>query len=100
MTSNRRLTAAEAHAWGLVAEVVEADKLAEHVAEVARTYAALPTRAIGMTKRLFDNAYDASLEQQLELEAELQAGGDRQAGRLRRRRRRLPRRREPRFSGR
>ena len=72
MTSNRRLTAAEAHDWGLVAEVVEADKLAEHVSEVARTYAALPTRAIGMTKRLFDHAYDASLEQQLELEAELQ----------------------------
>src|SRR5918912_1055329 len=29
MTSNRKLTAAEAHAWGLVSEVVEADRLAE-----------------------------------------------------------------------
>src|SRR5881394_2450221 len=28
MSSNRRLTAAEAHAWGLVSEVVEADVLA------------------------------------------------------------------------
>ena len=28
MTSNRRLTAAEAHAWGLVSEVVEADRFA------------------------------------------------------------------------
>jgi 2-(1,2-epoxy-1,2-dihydrophenyl)acetyl-CoA isomerase len=72
MTSNRRLTAAEAEAWGIVAEVVEADRLAAHVAEVAATFATLPTRAIGMTKRLFDHAYDAALEEQLELEAELQ----------------------------
>ena len=28
MTSNRRLTAAEAHAWGLVSEVIEADAFA------------------------------------------------------------------------
>jgi 2-(1,2-epoxy-1,2-dihydrophenyl)acetyl-CoA isomerase len=72
MTSNRRLTAAEAHAWGLVNEVVEADRLAAHVAELAGTYASGPTRAIGMTKRLFDHAYDATLEQQLGLEAQLQ----------------------------
>jgi 2-(1,2-epoxy-1,2-dihydrophenyl)acetyl-CoA isomerase len=72
MTTNKRLTAAEAEAWGLVAEVVESDRLAPHVAEVAATFAALPTRAIGMTKRLFDHAYDATLEEQLELEAELQ----------------------------
>lgn len=72
MTTNRRLTAAEAHAWGLVNEVVEADRLAAHVAEVAAIYATLPTRGIGMTKRLFDHAYNATLEEQLELEAQLQ----------------------------
>ena len=36
-------------------------------------YAALPTRAIGMTKRLFEHAYTASLDDQLALEAELRA---------------------------
>ena len=72
MTSNRRLTAAEAHAWGLVSEVTEADQFAARAAEVAETYAALPTRGVGMTKRLFDHADTASLEAQLELEAELQ----------------------------
>jgi 2-(1,2-epoxy-1,2-dihydrophenyl)acetyl-CoA isomerase len=72
MTSNRRLTAAEAHAWGIVSEVVEADALPARAAELAGFYAALPTRAIGMTKRLFEHAYDATLEQQLSLEAELQ----------------------------
>ena len=72
MSSNRKLTAIEAHAWGLVSEVVQADELAERAAELAATYANLPTRAIAMTKRLFDHAYNASLDEQLELEAELQ----------------------------
>jgi len=72
MTSNRKLTAAEAHAWGLVSEVVEGDGLAARAAELAGSYAALPTRGVGLTKRLFDHAYDATLEAQLELEAELQ----------------------------
>ncbi len=72
MSSNRRLTAAEAHAWGLVSEVVEADALPARTAELAAFYAALPTRAIGMTKRLFDHADTATLEEQLELEAQLQ----------------------------
>jgi 2-(1,2-epoxy-1,2-dihydrophenyl)acetyl-CoA isomerase len=72
MTTNRKLSAAEAHAWGLVNEVVDADQLASHVAEVAGIYATLPTRAIAMTKRLFDHAEHATLAEQLELEAELQ----------------------------
>ena len=72
MTSNRRLSAAEAHAWGLVSEVVEHDGLAARAAELAGVYAALPTRAVGLTKRLFEHAHDASLEAQLELEAALQ----------------------------
>jgi 2-(1,2-epoxy-1,2-dihydrophenyl)acetyl-CoA isomerase len=73
MSSNRKLSAAEAHAWGLVSEVVEAEALAARAAELAAFYAALPTRAIGMTKRLFDHADTATLEEQLELEAQLQA---------------------------
>jgi 2-(1,2-epoxy-1,2-dihydrophenyl)acetyl-CoA isomerase len=73
MSSNRRLTAAEAHAWGLVSEVVEADALPARAAELAQLYASLPTKAIGMTKRLFDHADTATLDEQLELEAQLQA---------------------------
>ena len=73
MSSNRRLSAAEAHAWGLVSEVVKADALLARAAELAATYAALPTRGIGMTKRLFDHADNATLEEQLEMEAQLQA---------------------------
>ena len=72
MVSNRRLTAAEAHAWGLVSEVVEADAFAQRTAEVAAAYAGMPTRAVAMTKRLFDHADHATLEEQLEMEAQLQ----------------------------
>jgi 2-(1,2-epoxy-1,2-dihydrophenyl)acetyl-CoA isomerase len=72
MTSNRRLSAEEAQAWGLVSEVVDGDRLAERAAELAATYAAAPTRGVALTKRLFDNAPTATLDEQLELEAELQ----------------------------
>ncbi len=79
MTSNRRLTAAEAHAWGLVDHVVPADELAAHAAELAAGYAAAPTRGIGMTKRLFDHAAAATLDEQLALEAELQTAATKTA---------------------
>ena len=42
------------------------------MSELAAWYAALPTRGVAMTKRLFEHAYAASLDEQLELEAELQ----------------------------
>ena len=72
MTSGRKVTAAEAHAWGLVSEVVAADALAGRAAELAAEYAARPTRGVEMTKRLFSQALENTLEEQLELEAELQ----------------------------
>jgi 2-(1,2-epoxy-1,2-dihydrophenyl)acetyl-CoA isomerase len=77
MSSGRRLTAAEAHAWGLVSEVVEADRLQARAAELAGELAALPTRGIALTKRLFDHAEHTTLEEQLELEAQLQAAATR-----------------------
>lgn len=73
MTSGRRLGAAEALEWGLVSEVVPDDRLAERAAERAAELAALPTRGIALSKRLFDHAEQTTLEQQLELEAQLQA---------------------------
>jgi 2-(1,2-epoxy-1,2-dihydrophenyl)acetyl-CoA isomerase len=69
MSSNRRLTAGEALEWGLVSEVVPGEGFEARVAEIAATWAALPTRAVAGTKRLFDHAYDAQLEEQLAFEA-------------------------------
>ena len=73
LASGKKLTAAEAHAWGLVSEVVDGGNLMRRAGELAAQLAELPTRGIGMTKRLLDHAADASLEEQLEREAQLQA---------------------------
>jgi 2-(1,2-epoxy-1,2-dihydrophenyl)acetyl-CoA isomerase len=73
LASGRRLTAAEAHGWGLVTEVVESDALAKRAATLAAQLAELPTRGVGMTKRLLDHAVTATLDEQLEREAQLQA---------------------------
>jgi 2-(1,2-epoxy-1,2-dihydrophenyl)acetyl-CoA isomerase len=72
MVSNRRLSADEALIWGLISEEVPHDRFPKRVAELAEWYAALPTRAVAMTKQLFEHAYTASLDSQLELEAMLQ----------------------------
>ena len=73
MTSGRRLGAPEALEWGLVSEVVPDERLPERAAERAAELAAMPTRGVGLTKRLFDHAENATLEEQLEFEAQLQS---------------------------
>jgi 2-(1,2-epoxy-1,2-dihydrophenyl)acetyl-CoA isomerase len=77
MTSGRPLSSAEALEWGLVSEVVEDDRLAERAAERAAELAAMPTRGVALSKRLFDHAEHTTLEEQLELEAQLQAAATR-----------------------
>jgi 2-(1,2-epoxy-1,2-dihydrophenyl)acetyl-CoA isomerase len=77
LCSGRRLTAAQAHAWGVVSEVVESERLSSRAAELARAFGDLPTGAIGMTKRLLDRAAAASLDDQLEWEAQLQTAATR-----------------------
>jgi len=73
MTSGRKLSSAEALDWGLVSEVVEDERFASRTAELAAQLAAMPTQGIAMTKRLFDHAETAQLDEQLELEAHLQS---------------------------
>ncbi len=72
MSSNRKLSAEEALAWGLISEVIPAERFDKRVTELAATWAALPTLAVGMTKQLFEQAHTASLQEQITLEAELQ----------------------------
>jgi 2-(1,2-epoxy-1,2-dihydrophenyl)acetyl-CoA isomerase len=99
LCSGRRLSAADAHAWGLVAEVVGDGRLSERAADVAATLAALPTRALGMTKRLLQRAALSTLDEQLELEAELQAEAARSED-FREGVNAFLEKREPRFTGR
>jgi len=73
MASGRRLTAQEALEWGLVSEVVEAERFEARIGELAGLWSAAPTRGIALTKRLFDEAERSTLQETLQLEAELQA---------------------------
>jgi 2-(1,2-epoxy-1,2-dihydrophenyl)acetyl-CoA isomerase len=77
MCSGRKVGADEALAWGLVAEVVPADDVLARAQARAAELAALPTRAIAMTKRLFERAAVTRLEDQLEVEAQLQLAATR-----------------------
>jgi 2-(1,2-epoxy-1,2-dihydrophenyl)acetyl-CoA isomerase len=66
------LSAAEAHAAGLVNAVVPGSELAAAVGAAAANLAAGPTRAIGYAKRLINHAEDAPLAASLAMEADLQ----------------------------
>ena len=72
LLGERELGANDAHAAGLVAAVVPSDALTNTTRELARRLAAGPTRGIGLTKRLVNDAEDASLTESLAVEAGLQ----------------------------
>jgi 2-(1,2-epoxy-1,2-dihydrophenyl)acetyl-CoA isomerase len=67
------LSAAEAHAAGLVTAVVPGGDLLATVQDAAVKLAVAPTRAIGLAKRSINAAEDGSLDESLALEAQLQA---------------------------
>jgi 2-(1,2-epoxy-1,2-dihydrophenyl)acetyl-CoA isomerase len=72
LLGERKLGADEAHAAGLVAAVVPAERLADTTRELAARLAAGPTRGIALTKRLVNAAEEASLSDSLAAEAALQ----------------------------
>lgn len=64
-----KVSADEALRIGMVNRVVPADKLMEATNELATKLASLPTRAIGLTKRLLNRSLTSDLNEQLEAEA-------------------------------
>lgn len=64
-----KVSAQEALRLGIVNRVVEHDDLLTVTMELARKLARLPTRAIGLTKRLLNEAMASDLDTQLEAEA-------------------------------
>jgi 2-(1,2-epoxy-1,2-dihydrophenyl)acetyl-CoA isomerase len=64
-----KVSADEALQLGLVNRVVPAQDLVAETTAVARRFASLPARGIALTKRLLNQSYDNTLEQQLEAEA-------------------------------
>lgn len=68
-----KVGAEEAMAIGMIYKVVEDAKLGEEAMVIAQTLGNLPTRGIGLTKRLLNESMSNTLGQQLELEEVLQA---------------------------
>jgi len=66
--TSRVLTAAEAMELGIVTRVVPDAQLLEEARNLAATFAAGPTRALGATKRLLHEGWTGTLETQMELE--------------------------------
>ena len=70
--TGRKVDAVEAKRIGIVNRVVPADELMDAALELAAELAALPTRAIGLTKRAFNRAVLPDLNEHLDYEADLQ----------------------------
>ncbi len=68
MLTNRKLSAAEAHEWGIVERVVPDDELLSEAEKLARSLASGPTLAFGAVKRLLLESQNARLEDQLDAE--------------------------------
>jgi 2-(1,2-epoxy-1,2-dihydrophenyl)acetyl-CoA isomerase len=77
MMLGERVTAEQAHAIGLIHEVVPDAALRDVAAGVAAKLAAMPTRALALMKRALDASETNGLDAQLALEEALQreAGG-------------------------
>lgn len=68
-----KVSADEAVEIGMIYKVVDDEKLAEESLLIAQTLGNMPTRGIGLTKRLLNMSMQHSLEQQLTAEMEIQA---------------------------
>lgn len=64
----KRISAADALAWGLVSEVVPADELDAAVARMVEELTVLSPLALSVAKRVLNEAYEGPLRQGLELE--------------------------------
>ncbi|WP_162127282.1 enoyl-CoA hydratase-related protein [Flavobacterium phycosphaerae] len=67
-----KVSAAQALVMGMIYKEYPTATFEEEVQALAETLAAMPTKAIGLTKRLLNQSINNSLEQQLTLESDLQ----------------------------
>jgi 2-(1,2-epoxy-1,2-dihydrophenyl)acetyl-CoA isomerase len=68
-TLGSKVDAQQALALGLVNRVVEPEALQAEVSALASRYAAAPTKAIGLIKKMLNRSFDSSLDQMLDYEA-------------------------------
>lgn len=67
-----KISATEAERIGMIYKVVPAENFSQEITNVASILSNMPTKALGMTKRLLNKSMDNSLEDQLQLEGKLQ----------------------------
>ncbi|MBA3970831.1 MAG: 2-(1,2-epoxy-1,2-dihydrophenyl)acetyl-CoA isomerase [Bacteroidetes bacterium] len=67
-----KVSAADAEKMGMIYKVIEDAALQTEAMTVARTISDLPTKAIGMTKKLLNQSMTNTMEMQLEYEADMQ----------------------------
>lgn len=72
MLTGKKIGAKEALEWGLVNQVLPNDELMKATNELALSLATMPTKAIGLIKRMTDYAATHSLAESLEYEADMQ----------------------------
>ena len=70
--TGKKISAKEAKDLGLIADVFPDENFMNRAMEVLTQISDLPTRAIGLTKKAFNESYANSLDSQLELEGNLQ----------------------------
>jgi 2-(1,2-epoxy-1,2-dihydrophenyl)acetyl-CoA isomerase len=67
-----KVTAPEALTMGMIYKIFPIALFEEEVKTLAENLAQMPTKAIGLTKRLLNQSMHNNLEQQLKLESDLQ----------------------------
>ena len=67
-----KVSATEAERMGMIYKVTSLEDFENTVITIAGTLAQMPTKALGMTKRLLNKSMSNNLEQQLDLESKLQ----------------------------
>ena len=70
--TGKKLSATEAKNLGLIADVFADETFTEQSMEVLTTLSNLPTKAISLTKKAFNESYENSLSEQLDVEGILQ----------------------------
>lgn len=70
--TGKKLSATEAKNMGLIADVFPDENFMESAMEVLTTISNLPTKAIALTKKAFNESYENSLSEQLDIEGILQ----------------------------
>ena len=68
-TMGTKITAAQAHSWGMVNQVVPAEQLDEAVEKYTAYYRNAPTKAIGLMKKMLNKSFNSDLDTMLDYEA-------------------------------